>query len=65
MMKTTERPSADLRRKFSMIWGEKTTTQQAMDIEPQIPDKASRSMLTLDDIGGDNMMMDESHAAVL
>jgi hypothetical protein len=28
-----DRPSALLRRKFSMIWGEKTTTQQAMDME--------------------------------
>jgi hypothetical protein len=31
--KRRERPSADPRRKFSMIWGEKTTTQQAIEIE--------------------------------
>jgi hypothetical protein len=28
-----ERPSALPRRKFSIIWGEKTTTQQAIDME--------------------------------
>jgi hypothetical protein len=32
-MNWIERPSALLRRKFSMIWGEKTTTQQAIDME--------------------------------
>ena len=32
-MKMRESPSADDRRKFSIIWGEKTTTQQAIDIE--------------------------------
>lgn len=43
MMKVTERPSADERRKFSMICGEKTTTQQAMEIEPLMPLRASMS----------------------
>ena len=33
MMKTMERPSAEERRMFSIIWGEKTTTQQAIEIE--------------------------------
>ena len=33
MRKTRERPSAEERRKFSIICGEKTTTQQAMEIE--------------------------------
>lgn len=33
MRKMRERPSAEERRKFSMIWGEKTTTQQAIDID--------------------------------
>jgi len=32
-MNWIERPSALPRRKFSTICGEKTTTQQAMDIE--------------------------------
>ena len=32
-MKMSERPSAEWRRKFSIIWGEKTTTQQAIDID--------------------------------
>jgi hypothetical protein len=31
--KRSDRPSADPLRKFSMICGEKTTTQQAMDID--------------------------------
>jgi hypothetical protein len=31
--KRRERPSAEPRRKFSMIWGEKTTTQQAIEID--------------------------------
>lgn len=37
MMNCRERESAEERRKFSMIWGEKTTTQQAieMDLEEQ------------------------------
>ena len=35
-MKTMERPSAEERRIFSMIWGEKTTTQQAIDIELEV-----------------------------
>lgn len=30
---SNERPSAEPRRKFSIICGEKTTTQQAMEIE--------------------------------
>jgi hypothetical protein len=33
MRKTNESPSADPRRKFSMICGENTTTQQAMEME--------------------------------
>lgn len=33
MTKVRERPSAEDRRKFSNIWGEKTTTQQAIDID--------------------------------
>ena len=32
-MNTIERPSADCRRKFSTICGEKTTTQQAIEID--------------------------------
>ena len=31
-----ERPSALLRRKFSTIWGEKTTTQHAMETELEV-----------------------------
>lgn len=38
-----DRPSALPRLKFSTIWGEKTTTQQAMEMEPQIPEIASTS----------------------
>lgn len=33
MMNWSERPLAEERWKFSMIWGEKTTTQQAMEME--------------------------------
>jgi hypothetical protein len=33
MMNWSDKPSALLLRKFSTIWGEKTTTQQAIDIE--------------------------------
>jgi len=44
-MKVIDRPSAEERRKFSMICGEKTTTQQAIEIEPQIPERAARSIL--------------------
>jgi len=33
MMKWSDSPSALPRRKFSMICGEKTTTQQAMEME--------------------------------
>lgn len=40
-MKAIESPSAELRRKFSTICGVKTTTQHAMEIEPQIPLMAS------------------------
>ena len=43
MRKVIERPSADDRLKFSIIWGEKTTTQQAIEILPQMPDRAARS----------------------
>ena len=32
-MKTMDSPSADPLRKFSMIWGEKTTIQQAIDTD--------------------------------
>lgn len=42
-MNWIDRPSALRRRKFSMICGEKTTTQHAIDIEPHIPDMASTS----------------------
>lgn len=38
---TTLNPSADPLRKFSMICGEKTTIQQAMEMEPHIPLRAS------------------------
>jgi len=43
MINWMERPSAEDRRKFSMICGEKTTTQQAIDMDPQIPEIASTS----------------------
>jgi len=43
MMNCSERPSALLRRKFSTICGEKTTTQQAMEMDPQMPEMASTS----------------------
>ncbi len=33
MMNWSDKPSALLRRKFSMICGEKTTTQQAMEMD--------------------------------
>lgn len=33
MINWRDRPSAEDRRKFSMIWGLKTTTQQAMDMD--------------------------------
>lgn len=42
-MKTTDSPSAEPRRKFSMICGEKTTTQHAIEMEPQMPLRASMS----------------------
>lgn len=48
MMKATERPSADLLRKFSIICGEKTTTQQAMEMEPARPDSASMSRVKVE-----------------
>lgn len=35
MMNWRDRPSAALRRKFSMIWGLKTTTQHAMEMDLQ------------------------------
>lgn len=38
-----ERPSAELLLKFSIIWGEKTTTQHAIDIEPVMPLSAAMS----------------------
>lgn len=47
MMKAMERPSAELLLKFSMICGENTTTQQAIDIEPAMPLIASKSMETM------------------
>ena len=50
-----ESPSAELRRKFSIICGEKTTTQQAMLIEPQIPLIASMSKSY--PLDGGNMLM--------
>ena len=39
-----ERPSAEERRKFSMICGEKTTTQHAIEMEPKMPLRASISI---------------------
>lgn len=33
MMKTRERPVAECRRKFSRIWGVKTTIQQAIEMD--------------------------------
>lgn len=33
MMKRRERPVAEWRRKFSRIWGVKTTIQQAIDMD--------------------------------
>jgi hypothetical protein len=33
MMNCSERPSALPQRRFSTIWGEKTTTQQAIEME--------------------------------
>jgi hypothetical protein len=33
MRNRSDRPSAEPRRKFSMICGEKTTTQQAIEID--------------------------------
>jgi hypothetical protein len=45
MTNSTLNPSAELRRKFSMICGEKTTTQQAMLIEPQMPLMAAMSSM--------------------
>jgi hypothetical protein len=36
-----DNPSPDRRRKFSMIWGENTTSQQAIEILPVIPDIVS------------------------
>ena len=33
IMKRRERPEAEWRRKFSRIWGVKTTIQQAMEID--------------------------------
>jgi hypothetical protein len=43
---TTDSPSAEPRRKFSMICGEKTTTQQAIDTDPRMPLMASMSRLS-------------------
>ena len=42
-MKMIDKPSAEPRRKFSIICGEKTTIQQAIEIEPAMPDIASTS----------------------
>jgi len=47
MMKAIDKPSAELRLKFSMICGEKTTTQHAIDIEPAMPLMASKSRWTI------------------
>lgn len=44
MMKVRDRASAEERRKFSTIWGVKTTIQQAMEMEPRIPERAIMSM---------------------
>ena len=43
MMKSSESPSAERRRKFSRICGVKTTIQQAIEMEPHIPESASMS----------------------
>lgn len=43
IMKERESPSAEERRTFSIIWGVKTTTQQAMEMEPLMPLMVSRS----------------------
>jgi hypothetical protein len=39
--KDKDKPSPERRRKFSMIWGEKTTSQQAMEILPVMPEMVS------------------------
>lgn len=39
--KDSDKPSPDRRRKFSMIWGENTTSQQAIEMLPVIPDIVS------------------------
>ena len=41
-MNCRDRPSAELRRKFSMICGENTTTQAAMDMELENGEKGVR-----------------------
>src|ERR1700761_7001022 len=57
---TIDSPSAEPLRKFSMIWGENTTTQQAIEIEPQMPESASMSS-EMPCCGG-NMMDDDQRA---
>lgn len=42
MMNWSESESAEERRKFSMICGEKTTTQQAMEMDLWRSEKESR-----------------------
>ena len=50
-MKTTLKPSAELRRKFSIICGEKTTTQQAILTEPVTPLIVGKSrVIELEDV---------------
>lgn len=44
MTKRRESPSAEERRKFSTICGVNTTTQQAMEMEPRMPERASMSI---------------------
>lgn len=56
MTNWTERASALLFWKFCMIWGENTTTQQAIDTDPQMPDMASTSRFRVE-VGGAIMMM--------
>lgn len=47
MINAIDKPSAELLLKFSMICGEKTTTQQAIETEPAMPLMASRSRDTI------------------
>ena len=65
-MKTILKPSAELRLKFSTIWGEKTTTQQAILMLPQMPLRASMSacIAKLDTNGQSRIQMAPFYQAV-